>query len=278
MKRLRKVVPWFGLIVAGALLVTHVLGLGSLKVDSTTLVLLGLFLLVPYLDVIRKIKIGDFEAEIESREIQKVVSKAGTELGLGAVVDEDVNENEVSLRKLVQQDPQLALAKLRIELERSLNAIHRVGNRSDTSRRPMGVGRLVRELEEQDRLPQEIGGAIRDVLPLANRAVHGESVQTDDALQLVGLGVRLLRELHEVLADLVVGPEDSRPISKEEEVAYSSATYRVTTVTPLVDRPVKNTRTLDQEGLDLLLEGYEEYAEYIVGVERLEKDGVENEP
>jgi hypothetical protein len=46
--------------------------------------------------------------------------------------------------------------------------------------------------------------------------------------------------------------------------------YRVTSVIPLVPEPILNVRTVSQEGLDMLLEGYNEYAEYIVGVERIE--------
>jgi hypothetical protein len=48
-----------------------------------------------------------------------------------------------------------------------------------------------------------------------------------------------------------------------------SARYRVTTVVPLVEKPIKNTYVFDQDTLDSFLEGYEEYAEFIVAVEKV---------
>jgi hypothetical protein len=44
----------------------------------------------------------------------------------------------------------------------------------------------------------------------------------------------------------------------------------VTTVVPLVENPVRSVRILDQEGLDLLLEGYDEYGEFLVSIEKIE--------
>ena len=51
-----------------------------------------------------------------------------------------------------------------------------------------------------------------------------------------------------------------------------SAKYRVTTVVPLVNEPTLNIRILDQDGLEELLNGYNEYAEFMVSVERIEPD------
>ena len=44
--------------------------------------------------------------------------------------------------------------------------------------------------------------------------------------------------------------------------------YRMTTVVPLVKNPKRNTYILDQDGLDSFLDGYEEYAEFIVAIEK----------
>jgi len=45
----------------------------------------------------------------------------------------------------------------------------------------------------------------------------------------------------------------------------------VVTVIPYVDKPVKITRVVKQEALDQLLEGYEEYGEFIVEVSKIAK-------
>ena len=56
-------------------------------------------------------------------------------------------------------------------------------------------------------------------------------------------------------------------ISKQEEQHYSGAKYKVTTITPYHDEPYLSTYILDKKGMDELLEGYQEYAQYVVGVE-----------
>lgn len=47
------------------------------------------------------------------------------------------------------------------------------------------------------------------------------------------------------------------------------ALYEVTTVVPLVEKPYLSKRTLNQEQLDQFLEGYNEFAEFIVEVRKL---------
>lgn len=46
--------------------------------------------------------------------------------------------------------------------------------------------------------------------------------------------------------------------------------YQVITVIPLVENPVRNVRILDQEGLDVFLEGYDEYGEFLISIEKIE--------
>ena len=69
--------------------------------------------------------------------------------------------------------------------------------------------------------------------------------------------------------DRDVSPIESRVITQEEVQDYMAARYRVTTVVPLVDRPTLNTYFLDQHELYSFLEGYEEYAEFLVAIEKV---------
>ena len=53
------------LMALGAFLLgAHVFKGDAVQVDAVTLTLLGLLLLLPFADLIRKIKLGEFEAEI----------------------------------------------------------------------------------------------------------------------------------------------------------------------------------------------------------------------
>jgi len=48
-----------------------------------------------------------------------------------------------------------------------------------------------------------------------------------------------------------------------------TAKYQVTTVIPLVDNPKKCVRILTQEGLNEYLDGYNEFAEFIIDIKKV---------
>lgn len=55
-------------------------------------------------------------------------------------------------------------------------------------------------------------------------------------------------------------------ISNEELDKYTKSEYRVITMIPYIEKPVKITRVLNQEALDRFLEDYEEYGEFLVDI------------
>ena len=72
---------WLTCTVALLLLVAHTLRLATLTVDSTSILLLVVMLVSPFVAAIKKIKFGEFEAEIDPAEVKK--SKDETEAALG---------------------------------------------------------------------------------------------------------------------------------------------------------------------------------------------------
>ena len=80
MKILTKLIPWFVGLLAFILLVGHTLKWKEIHVDTVTILLLAIVALAPLIELIRKIKIGEFEAEIESREITEVGNKIQKQL------------------------------------------------------------------------------------------------------------------------------------------------------------------------------------------------------
>ncbi|MGI9071480.1 MAG: hypothetical protein ACR2JB_09245 [Bryobacteraceae bacterium] len=105
---------------------------------------------------------------------------------------------------------------------------------------------------------------------MANRAAHGEYVSPDSAERLTVLGERLLRELRSVYEDNITEPSKTLVIGRDYLDQLESAHYRVITAVPLVQNPYMCLRILNQEGLDNLLEGYEEYAEFLVSITPLD--------
>ncbi|HEX6113397.1 MAG TPA: hypothetical protein VFZ10_13900 [Geminicoccaceae bacterium] len=69
------------LMALGAFLLgAHVFKWDAVQVDAVTLTLLGLLLLLPFADLIRKIKLGEFEAEIGRDEVARAQAKVAVEL------------------------------------------------------------------------------------------------------------------------------------------------------------------------------------------------------
>lgn len=94
---------------------------------------------------------------------------------------------------LLIQDASLAMAKLRIDLERELRRL--AYKRSVPVTSPTSVSRLVKALEVEKIIPGSVASAIRDVLPACNQAVHGAEVTTEVAQSVLGVGNDVLATL-----------------------------------------------------------------------------------
>jgi len=272
-RRLIRSIPWVVFTIAFILLVMHLLEWERIAIDSTTLILLAILLVSPFIEQVRRIRVGEFEAEIASTEVEKVKLEAdrrlGTEESREAVAPEISNIRE-DLLDLLDKDYVLALAKLRMELERMLNRLYESSAPTAKQERKLGLNRLVGTLVQSEALPAQLSGPLREVIYLCNRALHGEYVRPNDARSILDIGIQIIEHIDSIIEEFTVKPTETKPISPSEVQAYRNAKYRVTTIIPLVENPVRNIRILDQEGLDRLLEGYDEYAEFLVSIEKID--------
>jgi hypothetical protein len=94
--------------------------------------------------------------------------------------------------------------------------------------------------------------------------MHGEEIRPRDATSVVESASFLLYELSSYLDEYKYKPSESLEVSPSEIDEYKKAQYRLTTLVPLVDKALKNVYIVDQEELDEFLEGYNEYAEFVV--------------
>ena len=104
---------------------------------------------------------------------------------------------DLSLGQLVGSDNSLALAKLRIELERELRHIA-YNNQTDISSRPLGVTGIAQELVSRKILPPTWLGALKEITSVCNQAVHGTEVPDDITASVVRVGGQLLEQLRSV--------------------------------------------------------------------------------
>lgn len=259
------------MVVTGALLVAHVFKWSFIQVDAVTLTLIGILLIAPFTDLVTRIKWGDFEAEIGRDEVAKAQAQVSVEVPVSRESDDDSYERRI--RELLAEDPRLALARIRMDIEESLRRLYTSTVNADVDARRMSLGKYVDGLVAEEVLSASVASALRDVIALANRAVHGQPFEPGAANDLAILGVRLVEELQFIWSEHVVKPLIRVSITPAELEAYRNARYRVESVIPVVGEPVHNTYELDQEGLDELLEGYNEYAEFIVSVAPVDAPG-----
>lgn len=101
---------------------------------------------------------------------------------------------DLSLGQLVRADSSLALAKLRIDIERELRRIA-YDNQIDVGTRPLGVLSLAKELIAKEVLPAAWLETLREITSVCNWAIHGAEVPDDMAASVVRVGGQLLERL-----------------------------------------------------------------------------------
>jgi cell fate (sporulation/competence/biofilm development) regulator YlbF (YheA/YmcA/DUF963 family) len=262
---------WVTFLLALGLLVSHTMKLAEISVDSTSVILLLVMLISPFVQGITKIKYGDFEAEIDPNEVKKIRSQITEAKEPSERPDDTVQSStSESILELSKSDQIVALAKLRIELEKIITQIADTTNNS--SRQPLG--RTLRQLTSQDVIPHHIGSPLIEVIGICNRAIHGEAIDEQSAESIVELGVDLLEELYfhyDMMSTLGTVVEET-VISSEDVERFRKMRYKLTSVTPLVNDPKLTVRELNQDQIDSVLERYSEYAEFVVALEKIEDD------
>lgn len=182
----------------------------SLAIDAITLGLLAIAV-IPWLAPLVK----SFELpgglKVELQEMQAATAKA-EEAGLLPATSNSPKVDH-SFQLVAESDPNLALAGLRIEIERRLLALcekHQIQVRSK------GVGQLLRALDERGVLTPEQRSALSDLTGLLNSAVHGASVDPQAATWAMDIGPTLLESLNR-LAE----PEGSKIFVQKEEPKFA---------------------------------------------------------
>jgi hypothetical protein len=176
---------------AVAAAVTHLVWPAA-AIDGVTAALL-LVAVVPWLQPLFKSLELPGGVKVEFQDLQKVAERADA-AGLLATPPSSDERPGYSFLQVASLDPNLALAGLRIELERRLGLL--AGSRGDTDI-PRGIGGLLRFLN----LRELIGGAERavlgDLVVLLNSAVHGAKVDREAAQWALDIGPRILQALDE---------------------------------------------------------------------------------
>lgn len=266
----------FGLAIL--MLVLHSFSLFEVTIDSTSIMLLVIVLISPHVASFTKIKYGDFEAEISSKEVETIRNETPSSNREPKEYSEHYRSNELdasidSIKSLANTDYILALAKLRMELEKVIRRYHRLAIKQNSSK-PIRV--LLNELAADQKIELPLLKSINDIVAVCNRAIHGEVITQSNANIVIESGTIILDD---IFWDLEFNVAHGEVISKELiepfdfESLYYNKKYQLTTIIPSVTNPEKSVRILTQEQLDDLLEGYNEYAEFIVELRAVDDNG-----
>jgi hypothetical protein len=93
---------------------------------------------------------------------------------------------------IYNDDPTLALAGLRIAIEKRLIDLAKIARLPERGR---SLNTLVRELRSADVLSSEQAGALSDVIPLLNRALHSQEYDKEAADWAIEVGPKLIAGL-----------------------------------------------------------------------------------
>jgi hypothetical protein len=99
---------------------------------------------------------------------------------------------EVEFAFQSSEDPNLALAGLRIELERRLRTL---ADSYGIGQSRQGIRMLLRGLTEKEALTEQEAAVLTDLMPLLNAGAHGAKVEPGASVWAVQIGPRLLRSL-----------------------------------------------------------------------------------
>jgi len=167
------------------------------KIDGVTVGLL-IVAIIPWLAPLLKTLELPGGWKIEFRDLQRAKEKAN-QAGLLSP-SSAIDRSEVYPFELVAEgDPNLALAGLRIEIEKRLQQLAQLQG-IDTKR--SSVGNLLTALSRTEALNHEERGVLADMLNLLNSAVHGASVDQRAANWAIEVGPLLLKTLDERITEI----------------------------------------------------------------------------
>lgn len=165
----------------------------DLSIDYVTLTLFIIAIFPWSVPLLKSLEFpGGLKIEFNN-ELEKTTKRAEK----AGLISENIPElPQYSFQLVAKQDPNLALAGLRIEIEMRLNEI---AKRRDISSRNKGVGQLLRLLQENGILSDEEKSVLGDLIGLLNKAVHGLEVDNKSADWAIQTGPRILKTLDEKL-------------------------------------------------------------------------------
>jgi len=166
----------------------------SLNIDGITIILL-IVAIVPWLSPIFKSLEFPGGWKVEFQDYQKAKASADKAGLLASPEDIKTSTNDYSFESVVNIDPVLALAGLRIEIEKRLQ---KIAEKNHLPFKKQGAGNLVKALYNAEILDSKQSSALLEIIYLLNDAVHGAYVSEKYVNWVFDVGPRLLKTLDDI--------------------------------------------------------------------------------
>jgi hypothetical protein len=164
----------------------------SLRIDGTTVMLIALAL-VPWLgSVLKSVELPGM-IKFQYRDLQRA-KRSAEEAGLLSPAATPERGKEYSFQQIAGDDPNLALAGLRIEIEKRLRQIAESRGIEPLA---TSAGALLRILTHKRVLSDRERAALSHLVGLLNSAVHGAAVDQAALDWAMDVGPQILRGLDE---------------------------------------------------------------------------------
>lgn len=182
-------ISFFAILVA----VIHLIW-PKLTIDSITIALI-VIAIIPWLGSLFKSLEFPGGLKVEYHELQKASEKAKKAGLLKSTLDKkSKKKSKISYQQISLKDPNLALANLRIEIEKRLM---KIAESHGLEIRKGGVVSIARSLKETNLLSGNEYSALLNIVVLLNSAVHGHKVDADGANWAFETGNQILQALDE---------------------------------------------------------------------------------
>ena len=178
-------------IIGVALITAHMIW-PTLKVDSITVVIFAI-IIVPWLaPVFKTLEFpGGMKLEYNLEKVTQKLEDSGL-IKIDTKKSSKPSHNKYSFMNVVDIDSDLALAGLRMEIE---SRLQQLSEYSSEKSRNKGIVSLTKDLENNGILTKNETSAITDVLPILNKAAHGEKIDGKLHKWVMEIGPQLLDTL-----------------------------------------------------------------------------------
>lgn len=180
------------------LLISDILYPDAIVLTFTHVALIGILLILPYVQYIQRVKWGPFEAELD-RQIEEtresVASLSATSsLSLSSLSPSEARQNNVKQQLLmyVADDPKVAVVTLWMKIEDALQVF--IQDTDDDS--PQPYQELTKSMQENPKVSPNLLRTVQQLRNLRNEALHGGEITEDDAKEIIDIGTELLGYLY----------------------------------------------------------------------------------